>query len=239
MAKEILRCNDSPKLKEISKLIEGFNYKFDRYQILTDIFEMAAIGLSNQVDYRPKEWASREERYKQLMQRYNPEDRQVLLKIFGKLFDLLTGMEENGFDDYLGKLYMMSGTSNDKTGQFFTPFSVSQLCANLSLSKEKVEEHIENGEIITINEPSCGSGGLLIAALDVFLHKYDFNCATNVLIDCGDLDKRCVHMCYLQLSLAGVPAVVRHMNTLTLEQFDEWHTPALIMQWPRFKNYLT
>lgn len=239
MAKAILQCNDSPKLKEIIKLIEGFNYKFDLYQILTDIFEMSAIGLSNQVDHRPKEWKSREERYKQIMQRYTPEDRQVLLKIFGKLFDLLTGMIENGFDDYLGKLYMMSGTSNDNTGQFFTPYSISQACANLLISKEMLEKHIESGEIITLNEPSCGSGGMLLAALDNLLNNYDFNYAQNVLIDCGDLDRRCVHMCYLQLSLAGVPAVVRHMNTLTLEQFDEWHTPALIMQWTRFKDYLT
>jgi len=44
-------------------------------------------------------------------------------------------------------------------------------------------------------------------------------------------------MTYLQLALAGIPAVVYHRNGLTLETWDKWETPAYIMQYPRFVKY--
>lgn len=238
MAKATLSCNDSPKLREISKMIDTLNYKTDRYSILSDIFEAGAIGISNQVDLRPKVWKDREERYKTIMQKYDEKDRQLLVKIFGKLFDLLSNMIEYGFDDYLGKLYMMSGTSNNKTGQFFTPYSVSKVSAQCAISKEIVKKKIEDDEIITINEPAVGSGGMMIASLDVLWNDYGFNYAHNCFIDCGDIDTRCVHMAYVQLSLSGVPAIVRHMDALTMQQWNEWHTPAFCMQFTRFEKFL-
>lgn len=235
--KKASKSIDRPVLQEIRTLMDGLNCKHNRDQVLTDIFEMTAIGISNHSDLRPDIWNRREENYKALMERYELKDRLVLVEIFGKLFDLLTGMVDNGFDDYLGKLYMMSGTSNDKAGQFFTPYDVSKMCAQTVVTEEKVEEHKASGEVITITEPACGSGGMLVAALDVLWNEHEFNYASNVYIDCGDVDRRCVYMCYIQLSLAGVPAVVRHTNTLTLEQWDEWHTPALILQWSKFEKY--
>ena len=53
----------------------------------------------------------------------------------------------------------------------------------------------------------------------------------------GDLDIRCVHMTYLQLALAGVPAIVCHQNTLTNELWSVWKTPAFIFQYHRFCKY--
>ena len=50
-------------------------------------------------------------------------------------------------------------------------------------------------------------------------------------------DTRCVHMTYLQLSLAGVPAIVKHQNSLTRELWSVWKTPAFIFQYPRFYQY--
>lgn len=43
-----------------------------------------------------------------------------------------------------------------------------------------------------------------------------------------DIDLKCVYMCYLQLSLYGIPAVVIHGNTLTLEEWSRWFTPVYI-----------
>ena len=51
------------------------------------------------------------------------------------------------------------------------------------------------------------------------------------------IDIRCVHMTYLQLSLAGVPAIVKHTNSLTRETWDIWKTPAFIMQYMRFRQF--
>ena len=96
-----------------------------------------------------------------------------------------------------------------------------------------------NDEILTLNEPSCGSGGMIIAAVDKLYNQYHFNISRNLFVECSDIDSRCVHMCYLQLGLAGVPAIIYKRNTLTLETWDEWFTPAYMMQWERFCQFRT
>lgn len=237
MARTILQCTDSKQLHEIAKKIDKLNIKWDKYTFLCDLFELSAIAISNQTDiFHDKQWNEREERYKTIMNKYEKEDRFVIVEIFSMIFKLLSEMPENGFDDHLGKLYMMSGTSNSQTGQFFTPFDVSRMCAEVTIDEVKVKECQEKDEILTILEPTCGSGGMVLAGLSVLWNKYKFNYTQNVLVHCGDIDKRCVHMAYMQLSLAGVPAVIKHQNALTLETWDEWHTPALKMQWLRFRH---
>ena len=77
---------------------------------------------------------------------------------------------------------------------------------------------------------------MLVAALDV-LKSRGVNYARNCYLDAADIDLRCVHMTYLQLSLAGASAIVRHQNTLTQELWSVWYTPAFIMQYPRFCKF--
>ena len=48
------------------------------------------------------------------------------------------------------------------------------------------------------------------------------------MIQATDLDVRCVHMTYLHLSLYGIPAVIVHGNTITLDEYDRWYTPAYL-----------
>lgn len=141
-----------------------------------------------------------------------------------------------GFNDYLGELYMRSETSNSKAGQFFTPYDVSKMCAEVSISEDVVKCGIEQDKILTLSEPACGAGGMVIAAADVLYYKYHFNISRNLLVECSDIDSRCVHMTYLQLGLAGIPAVIYRRNTLTMETWERWETPAYIMQYSRFKN---
>ena len=44
-----------------------------------------------------------------------------------------------------------------------------------------------------------------------------------------DIDRRCVHMTYLQLALLHVPAIIIQGNALLLEVFETWYTPAHIL----------
>ena len=57
-----------------------------------------------------------------------------------------------------------------------------------------------------------------------------------MLVTATDIDLKCVHMCYLQLSLLGIPAVVIHGNSLTLEEHSHWFTPAYILDGWAWKN---
>lgn len=130
---------------------------------------------------------------------------------------------------------MQSCTSSKQAGQFFTPFSVNKMCSELSFAPDIIQQVKDGDKILKIHEPTVGAGGMVLAALDILYNKYHFNYSRNAFVDCGDIDKRCVHMTYLQLALAGVPAVVWHRDCLSLETWDCYHTPALCMQYSRFK----
>ena len=214
--------------------MEKGTYKFGRHEFLSDLFRGGAIAISNKFAYRE----DREQEYLRIIKKYDKDMQDLIVNILAKLFMLMTSQTFIGFDDYLGKLYMKSETSNSKAGQFFTPYSVSKMCAEMTLDKAKINECIEQDKILTLNEPTCGAGGMILGAVDVLYNKYNFNYARNLFVVCSDVDARCVAMTYLQLSLAGVPAIVYHQDTLTLKTWDMWETPAYIMQYMRFRNVL-
>lgn len=142
---------------------------------------------------------------------------------------------DNGrFDDYLGDIFMRCNQGNKKTGQCFTPYHIAKMMAKVTLS----DIEIPPKKIITISDPCCGGGVMALAALDVLKNDYKINYAMDCFIECADIDIRCIHMTYLQLALAGVPAIVKHQNTLTQELYSVWKTPAFIFQYHRFHRYL-
>lgn len=230
------RSTKIPKINDILKLLEKGLYKVNAYEFLSDIFECGAIAISNKFDFRNYE--KREERYLQIIKKYDKEMQSLIAQVFSEIFILLTSQLDIGFNDYLGELYMLSNTSNSQTGQFFTPYDISKVCAEVTINKVHVKEYMEQDKILTVLEPACGAGGIVIATADVLYNKYNFNISRNLLVQCSDIDSRCIHMTYLQLSLAGIPAIILKQNSLTLETWDQWETPAYIMQYTRFKDVL-
>ena len=154
-----------------------------------------------------KIWQEREKSYKDLMSRYELEERRKLRDMFHLLAQALD--EEIG--DVLGEIYMEAGMGSKYTGQFFTPFHLSELCARMNLT-ETIENY--SGEVIALNEPSCGGGGMIIAAVKVLLDA-GINPQECLRVVAQDLDWKGVYMCYLQLSLLGIRAVVVQGNTLS------------------------
>lgn len=225
-----------PTIEEIMKHIKSAVYRVDTHQLISDVFECGAISISNMVDLVSK--AEREERYLQIMNKYQKDEQKLLTEIFGMIYALLSSVVyDNGrFYDNLGELFMRCNQGNKSVGQFFTPYHISELMARAVIGDEILEK-AKNDEILTLNDSCCGGGGMMMAALDVLKNKYNINYARNCFILCSDIDIRCVHMTYLQLSLAGVPAIVRHQNSLTQETWSEWRTPAFIFQYLRFSKY--
>lgn len=54
---------------------------------------------------------------------------------FPELLAITTKGFEAQFGDFLGECFEELGASNSKTGQFFTPYSVARVCAQMSLTK--------------------------------------------------------------------------------------------------------
>lgn len=224
---------------EISRILNRIQ-GHDNYTVISDFFEMSAIAIRNNVDHG-KERDSYEQRYLSIVKKYRKEELEVFVEALA-VFQGWTHKAVNGdipFRDFAGEIYMNSGTSNGKAGQFFTPYHVSHLMAECNFDKEKLKAEIaaDPDHVITIAEPTCGAGGLIVAAIDV-LKDAGINYAWNMFVDCGDIDSRCVHMTYLTLSLLGVPAVVRRGDALALDYSETWYTPAYIFAWPHFKSRL-
>ena len=89
-----------------------------------------------------------------------------------------------------------------------------------------IRAEVERRGFITMNEPAVGAGALIYGAMNA-LKRYGFNPTKQFLVIAGDIDERCVLMCYIQCSLYGLPAIIRHQNSLTGEVFGTpWITPV-------------
>lgn len=224
---------------EIAKILDAIQ-GFDTYTVISDFFAMSAIAVRNNVDFG-REWQAYEDRYKAIVKKYNKNDLQAFVRALA-VFQGWIGQAIDGqieFRDFAGEMYMDSGTSNGKAGQFFTPFSVSSVMAEVDLDTDRIKKELEEDpdKVITIYEPTCGAGGIIVAAIDK-LRRANINYSWNVFVDCGDIDLRCVHMTYLTLSLLGVPAVVRRGDALALDYSETWFTPAYLFAWPHFNSRL-
>ena len=123
--------------------------------------------------------------------------------------------------DHLGEIYMSLPHGGEGMGQFFTPYDLSKTLAGMTAPD--LAEWAESGRILTVHEPSVGAGGMVIAFAEI-AREQGVNYQRQVLVDCGDIDMTAVQMAFIQLSILGIPALVRHMNTLTLEQWAVWPT---------------
>lgn len=223
--------------KNIVNLLNSMVYDRSYYEIVSDFFELSAIAIRNTVDLRPPLRQEYEERYLQMAKHYNSEQLQKFGQALAILQDeIAKAMDGNAaFADWAGEIYMESKTSNSNLGQFFTPYNVSKVIAlcGLDIPGIKAKLAADPDTIITLHEPTCGGGGLIVAAIEE-LNRQKINYAWNVFVDCGDIDSRCVHMTYLVLSLLGVPAVVRKGDALMLEYTENWFTPAYIFAYSHF-----
>lgn len=166
-------------------------------------------------------WKQNEEAYLAIVKAVGSDAMQEFKRLFELYQELLTVAPWN---DWFGEIYMEIG-GDSKKGQFFTPYHLSKVCAKLSVGVPP-----DDDSPITINEPSCGAGGMIVAALEAMNEK-GINWQRRARIVASDIDTICVHMSYVTLSLLGVRAEVLHQNTLTLQTWSVWHTPKALL-WP-------
>lgn len=137
-------------MEEIVKIINKISGKYASTLIFDDWIKLIAIAISNQSDFIHNDlWNKREEEYISIANKYNEDELNKLYKAFAMLVNCF---EEN-IKDYLGEIYMKCDMGNNRTGQFFTPFHISEAVSNLIEDIENIKKH--EGKII-LNEPSTG-----------------------------------------------------------------------------------
>lgn len=194
------------RIKRIIGLIEEISGSHSEHQVFVDWCAMTAISISNACTLETSdEFKQREDVYSHIIGKYQRND----VEKFAEMIALLVLELEENPRDVLGDIYMQGGFGSKSTGQFFTPYNLSRLCAALTVNESN---RAQDGKI-HICEPSCGGGGMIIAAA-MELKSKGVNYQDELEVVAQDLDWNCVYMCYIQLSLLGISAVVVQGDTL-------------------------
>lgn len=152
MKKQIAKC-----IKEIS------SGAYSPQVVFFDWMQCLALSISNTCTLIHNDlWKKREEQYLSTIRKYDKEARYKM----SDMVEMLTATyEDTGLSDVLGEVYMESVGGNKNTGQFFTPYHVSLACAELVVPKNINDDRIQ------LHEPSCGSGGMVVATAQVLQKK--------------------------------------------------------------------
>ena len=195
------------------------------YEVFSDWIRCSSLAICNACHLiHDNVWQNRERDYNDTIRRYPGGTEYRFAGMFVKLTEYL----EWNMTDALGEIYMEAGMGSKATGQFFTPFHLSELNARIAL-----EETIKDfkGETIPIIEPSTGGGGMIIAAAKV-LKEAGINYQKHLDVVAQDLDWKGVHMTYLQCSLLGIKAICVQGDSLAQPYDPDVTEPRCIMRTP-------
>lgn len=213
----------NPHRKALVKMVADAGRRRERWTVFADFCELAALSLANAVDLVGRE--EREARYGTILAAYDASERERFPRM---LAEVVNGLELEA-TDLLGGVFHDLELHNKYRGQHFTPFHVSRLMAQLALpGDEAMRAHIARHGFITLEEPACGAGSMVIGMAEA-MRERGFNYQQVMHVTATDVDSRAAHMAYIQLSLLHIPAYVVIGNSLSLECREVWRTPAHVL----------
>lgn len=232
MEKQLKEIKPRSYEKEFISIFNQLAYKYSDWQIWNDFLIFSSVAFSNVV--KTPDWNKREEEYIMTAKKYEKEE----LTRFSSLLALVTeALEENPEQDFLGELYMKLELNKHQKGQFFTPYHIARFMAETQMINVD-KEIIEQKGYITVNDPACGSGVLLLAFANV--SKKYINYQRDVLFYAQDIDRTAALMCYIQLSLLGCPTIIIVGNSLLPEELQKerevWYTPFYYLNATKFEQ---
>jgi len=225
------------------KLIEKAANGGSRSKIFNDFLIIAATSLAN-IDKNNPAYQKHEQRFLATVGRYDKEIQALLINMMTELTLELEdcigqkALRDNilkseykltshkpHYQDVLGEIFHEFNLNEQKGGQVFTPQHTGNLMGELVLTEDFVKSEIARTGYVTIKEPCCGSGAITLGALNTLL-ELGISPNYKAVVIASDTDERCVLMSYIQLSLYGIPAIVRQQNAITDEVYSEkWLTP--------------
>lgn len=200
--------------REFCKVVASLAQKYGQHEIFADFCEAAALSLRQPWERSPEI----EKKYMDIAKHYSPAE----MNRFSELLALTTLALEQKPRDFLGECFHELELHNKWKGQFFTPFPVSVMMAKLA-GIDAAEETIRSKGFVELNEPTCGSGGMVIAfAEELKLRK--INPVNHLWTVAQDVDRKCCCMAYIQMSLLAIPGAVIWGDTLRVECREQWIT---------------
>lgn len=192
--------------KAFLKIFNSLCGRFNRWQVWQDFVMVTAIEISNATDKQNA--PERTKTYQTIISKYSSKEREGMAEMLG---EVIMGMEQNPDQDFLGSLYMMCELGNSHAGQFFTPYDVCRCMAEITFDPKL---HPDMEGFISVSDPACGAGALLIAFANLCRRK-NICYHDKVLFVAQDIDLTVGLMCYIQLSFLGCAGYVVIGNTIT------------------------
>lgn len=171
-----------------------------------------------QIIEKDEDFARVEDIYLSLVKKYNKEELDIICQLYAIIVEELNTKPQ----DFLGEAYQQLGIHNKHNGEFFTPNHVSRLMAEIGLNN--IEQYVKMNGFVSICEPACGAGVMLIEAVNMINQK-GYNPREVIYCEATDINRTCFNMCYIQLGQLGIAGHVRHGNTLTNEIWESRPTP--------------
>lgn len=162
-----------------------------------------------------------EKKYKDTIKNYTKEQAEE----FPKLLAFLVSVLEIEHQDFLGEVYMQLNLGSASKGQYFTPYRISKMMSKMTGYHVK---KYARSEIITLCEPCCGSGGMIIAFAEALLAQ-KINYQQVLYIEATDIDEFCYKMTYVQLAILGIPAKVTWGDSLSMKTIRVLFTPFFFL----------
>lgn len=186
-----------------------------RHKVFEDFVSCSVIALENRLCFSQK----REDKYMRIISGYEKTDVSLLAQL---LSHVVNGLQ-TGFCDFLGRVFMQLELGDKYRGQFFTPWEISLMMAKIQLGD--VNKVFKQRPFITLSEPACGAGCMVLAYADV-LNQAGYASHRYLWVSATDVDPLAAGMAYIQLSLCGVAGEVVIGNSLNDERRRILYTPG-------------
>ena len=166
----------------------------------------------------------REEEYMGEIKRWSKEDVELFSKALAKL---IIEAEDHPYKDILGEFYI--ALKYKARGEFYTPYNLCECMGAMASPTPKAE-------LTRVAEPCCGAGQMILGlAKQYYAEKIPLY---YLIVEAQDIDATACDMCYINTTLWGIPTIVRHGNSLTMEVWAEYpniHYIRAMDYWGRMK----
>lgn len=200
--------------KDFEKALSSLAYTQNNWTVFEDFLDYTLLML---------QWQDRKEEYFDDLKKRYPKEEQH--KLFVEAFYALADIADNdgtGFFDPFGD-YFMEHFGNKFKGQFFTPETVTDFMAAITISDDTPD-----GTIVC--DPTCGSGRTLLSAA---------KCNRRIIFYGADIDLNCCKMTAINMMLNTMEGEVAWMNTLSMEHWKSWHIKKVFNGYGYVPYYIT
>ena len=119
------------------------------WQVWSDVITTMACALANSVNKENSDFQKREDEYKECIERLGG------VQVPSEMFALMTmALDENPEQDFLGSMFMKLELGSHWKGQFFTPYNICKLMAEINC--EELATQIEEKGWVSVNDCACG-----------------------------------------------------------------------------------